>query len=200
MARSRKHGSKTEEAMPPQALRQQRRLSEADYLERELTSSIRHEFVDGVLYAMAGGSRRHDIVTGNIFAALHGHVKEPCNASTANMKVRIKVNASITHYYPDATVSCADADPLAHFIEHPVLIVEVLSPSTERTDRGEKFEAYKTIPSLMEYVLADQDMPKVEIYRRRTAWVREEFYPEDAFTLESVGLNLTVEQVYRRMF
>lgn len=174
-------------------------ISPDEYLEREQEGATKHEFVDGAVYAMAGASGRHNLVAGNIFAALHNHLAERCRVFTADMKLRIKAVAKTLFYYPDLMVSCAAEDQTADFIEQPVLVIEVLSPSTERIDRTEKFDAYRRIPSLQEYVLADQDMPKVEVFRRRTAWAREEFYPDDGFTLESAALEMTVAQVYRRV-
>ncbi len=175
-------------------------LSPEDYLERELVAPAKHEFVDGAVYAMAGASDRHNLVAGNLFAALQAHMPDRCEVFITDMKLRVKADAATLFYYPDVFVTCAETDRAnRYFREQPILIVEVLSPSTERIDRTEKFDAYRRIPSLQDYVLADQDMPKVEVFRRRSAWAREEFYPEDRFTLDSAGLELSVAQVYRRV-
>lgn len=176
-------------------------LSPEEYLERELESSIRHEFVDGALYAMAGASDRHGIVVVNFAGLLSNHLPDRCLVFAQDMKLRVQAEKSTLFYYPDVLVTCSETDRAnAYYREQPTLIVEVLSPSTERVDRTEKFHAYTAIPSLQEYVLADQDIPKVEIFRRRTAWTREEFFPESgSFTLESAGLDLTIAQIYRRV-
>lgn len=174
-------------------------LSPEEYLEQELLSSFKREFVDGALYAMAGASARHGLVSLNLAAAISNHLPDRCEVFTADMKLRVKIDAKTFFYYPDVLVSCAPNDRATHFREQPILIIEVLSPSTARIDRTEKLDAYKTIPSLMEYVIADQDMPQVEVFRRSNAWVREAFYPEHRFTLQSVGLELTTAQIYRRV-
>jgi len=175
-------------------------FSPEEYLEREMESAIRREFVDGAIYAMAGASDRHGIVVVNLASLLSNHLPDRCLVFAQDMKLRIKVENATLFYYPDVLVTCSDTDRVnAYFREQPVLIVEVLSPSTERVDRKEKFDAYTAIPSLQDYVLADQDIPKVEVFRRRAAWAREEFYPGDSLTLESAGLDLTVERIYRRV-
>lgn len=180
--------------------RTQTLISPEDYLERELAASVKHEFVDGALYAMAGASDRHGAVTLAFGSALFNHLPAQCSVFTQDMKLRIKAEKAMLFYYPDVLVTCSATDRADRcFREQPILIVEVLSPSTERVDRTEKFDAYRRVPSLQEYVLADQDMPKVEMFRRRAAWAREEFYPEDSFTLESAVLDLMVAQVYRRV-
>lgn len=180
--------------------RTQTLLSPEEYLERELVAAVKHEFVDGSVYAMAGASDRHNLVAGNFFAILQAHMPDRCQVFMTDMKLRVEAKTATLFYYPDVFASCSEDDRAnAYFREQPILIIEVLSPSTERVDRTEKFDAYRLIPSLQEYVLADQDMPKIEVFRRSNAWAREEFYPDDSFTLESAGLNLTVAQVYRRV-
>lgn len=174
-------------------------LSPDEYLEQELESPVKREFVDGAVYAMAGASERHNLVAGNLFALLHAHLPDRCKVFTADMKLRVKAEAATLFYYPDLMISCAEIDSNRYFHERPILLGEVLSPSTERVDRTEKFDAYRRIPSLMEYVLADQDTPKVEVFRRRAGWAREVYFPDDRLTLESAALEMTVAQIYRRV-
>ena len=181
------------------ALRSPRRWSVADYLSFEETASERHEFIDGVIYAMVGGSDRHNLITGNLFLALGNHLPDRCQAFEHGMKLRVVLDRAECFYYPDVMVSCSEQDRARHWRERPLLIAEVLSDSTERNDRAEKFTAYKSIPELQEYVLIAQDVPQVEVFRRRNAWQLETFFMNDTITLESVALTIPVTQLYRRI-
>src|ERR1044072_6574523 len=103
-------------------------VSVADYLEGEELSAVRHEYVGGGVFAMAGGSRSHGLITGNIFAALHAPLRgKPCQVFTADMKVHLVVADDEIFYYPDVMVTCDPRDTEAHFNKHPKVIVEVLS-------------------------------------------------------------------------
>ncbi|MEQ1592258.1 MAG: Uma2 family endonuclease [Thiobacillaceae bacterium] len=168
-------------------------LSEADYLDGEGASPIRHEYVAGEVFAMAGGSKAHNIISLNVAvllrAALHG---SGCQTFIADMHVRIAVQSS--YYYPDVVVTCAPddlkSDASKTHIEFPSLIVEVLSPATEAIDRREKMLAYRHIASLSEYVLIDQERRWVEVYRRaESGWVADLYSPGDTITLNPGTLN-----------
>jgi Uma2 family endonuclease len=172
-------------------------MSAADYLAAENDGSWRHEFVNGVVYAMAGASDRHNLVRGRLAAVLLGHVAQGCRVFSAEMKLRIKGNEDERYYYPDVFVACDPADRERYWRNSAVLVVEVLSPTTERIDRTEKFEAYKRIPSLSEYGLLAQDTIELELFRRRTDWQREFYQRDNAVTFESIGLTLSVSQLYR---
>lgn len=172
-------------------------VSAADYLAAENDGSWRHEFVNGVVYAMAGASERHKLIRGCFFATLYGHVTQGCRVFSAEMKLRIKDNADERYYYPDVFASCDPNDREPYWCNTAVLVMEVLSPSTERIDRSEKFEAYKRIPSLLEYGLLSQDAIELELFRRRTDWQREFYQRDNTVTLESVGLTLSVSRLYR---
>ena len=167
------------------------------YLAAENDGQVRHEYVDGIVYAMGGASDRHGLVASAIFVPLYSRLSDPCQVFMVDMKVRIEHEGATKFYYPDVLVSCAEDDRASHFREKPVLIVEVLSPSTDRIDRCEKLASYKTIPSLLEYVLADQDVPRVDVYRRRSGWQAESYLLGSTLRLESV--DLTVDDVYRRV-
>jgi Uma2 family endonuclease len=174
-------------------------ISANEYLAREEAGETRHEFVNGVVYAMVGASQPHNVIAGNLFAALHGHLPDRCAVFTSDMKVRIALDRAEHFYYPDVMVCCGPIDRSLHYREDPVLLAEVLSPATERTDRAEKFDTYRGIPALEEYVLVAQDMPRVEIFRRQTDWRRETFAMEDTFRLECVDFAMAVEALYRRV-
>jgi Uma2 family endonuclease len=115
------------------------------------------------------------------------------------MKVVIRNKGQCFSYYPDIMAACGDNTDDKYVRTNPVLIVEVLSDSTERTDLREKFDNYTSIPTLLEYVVVSQDVPLVRLFRRRTAWEREAYRADDVFLLESVGLELPVKHIYRRV-
>lgn len=175
-----------------------------EYLLLERKSQIKHEYVDGNVFAMTGGNRRHNIIEGNIFAILHGFLKgSSCYPFMEAMKARI-VEANC-FYYPDIMVSCGENDEEADFIDDPVLIVEVLSPSTAAVDRREKLTNYRKLPSLCEYILVHQRKKKVELYRKEhsRSWVRMEFGPGDTLTIKSLPkgeLNVSIEAIYEGVF
>ena len=115
------------------------------------------------------------------------------------MKLRIETERDVSYFYPDIIVSCSSADRAKLYRKQPVLLAEVLSPSTERSDRSEKFAAYISIGSLQEYVIIAQDVPQVEIFRRRNAWQVETLFMADTLKLESIDLEFPVSQLYRRI-
>lgn len=174
-------------------------MSSGDYLAGENDGNVRHEFVNGRIFAMAGGSERHNIIKLNIAAAFNASVSERCRVFDGDMKLRVADGAETRFYYPDVFVSCEPGDPDGHVRSDAVLVIEVLSPSTARVDRLEKFAAYTTLPMLSEYALVDQSVPKVEVFRRRAAWQREVYGTDDAVDFESIGQTMTVEQIYRRV-
>lgn len=140
-------------------------VSVEEYLASEEHSSIRREYVDGRLFAMTGSTMKHNILSGNLFALLHSRLKGgPCKVFIEALKVRVEATNSF--YYPDVMVACSAYSDKAVFTNKPVLLVEVLSPSTSKIDRREKLIAYKQIPSLKEYLIVHQRKRCVEIYRR----------------------------------
>lgn len=165
-------------------------------LENDNTSGMRHEYVNGLIYAMTGGTRNHNRIIRRLMTRLDRHLEgSPCEAFQSDMKVKIQRGTDVRFYYPDVQVTCVDeAD--RYYNEHPCLIAEVLSDSTRRIDRTEKRLAYQMLESLQEYVLVSQDSPYLEIYRRRTQWRCETFSATESITLESVGLTLVVADLY----
>lgn len=175
------------------------RVSAADYLLAENDGTWRHEFVNGAVYAMAGASANHNLISGTLYARLLEKVPPDCQVFNSEMKLRTKTNNDERYYYPDVFVSCDPNDRASHSRSSAVLVVEVLSPSTERIDRTEKFEAYREMPSLLEYGLLSQDGIELELFRRRTGWEREFYQRDNTFTLESVNLTLNVSALYRQI-
>lgn len=169
------------------------------YLALENDGTWRNEFVNGVVFAMAGTSDRHNLIAGSAFIKVAGSVKKPCQAFMADMKVRIKSNDEERYYYPDVFVSCLENDRASHHRDSPRMIIEVLSASTERTDRTEKFEAYTSISTLEEYVLVSQDAVELELFRRRTGWQREHYVQDNVVTLESIGLSVSVSTFFEQV-
>ncbi|MEE4377461.1 MAG: Uma2 family endonuclease [Candidatus Competibacteraceae bacterium] len=169
-------------------------LSPQDYLDGELHSDIKHEYVAGYVYAMTGASEPHNLITGNLFAALHAHLRgKPCRVFINVMKVRTET----AFYYPDIMVCCDPGDTEAYYKTCPALIIEVLSPTTERADTLEKRIAYQTLTSLQEYVLVVQERPEVNIYRRIVdGWELETLSAGDQVSLRSVDLQLPIELIY----
>lgn len=168
-------------------------LSVEEYLEREKRSDVRHEFIEGNVYAMVGASRRHNLIALALQRHLHGALKgSSCRAFVSDLKVQVGER----FYYPDVVVSCS-GDLDAHIERSPKLIIEVLSPSTEARDRMEKRLAYQSLSSLEEYVLVAQDRIYVEVYRRgEPSWVLERHEAGDTVQLESAGTRLAIEDIY----
>jgi Uma2 family endonuclease len=165
-----------------------------DYLDGEQHSDSRHEYIAGQAYAMTGASRHHNLVAGALYAALHNHLRSgPCRVYMSDLKVRV----DDIFYYPDVLVSCT-ANGHDYYETAPVLIVEVLSPTTEARDRMEKRLTYQRLPSLKEYVLASQEAMRIEVYRRtEEGWEVEQFSEHDELRLESVGLVVPMVDIYR---
>jgi len=176
-------------------------ISPEDYLIGEETSPIRYEYVDGEVYAMSGESKAHNVIAGNLYMLLRQHLKgSPCQVYMENVKTYIKTRTTERFYYPDLQVSCSkDSLQKSHVETAPKLIIEVLSPSTERYDRTEKRYAYQQLESLEEYVLVAQHERYVEIYRRQNQWQREIYQLDNKPYLESLDLALSFEDIYENI-
>src|SRR5918912_1251120 len=144
-------------------------LSPEEYLAIERRAEYKSEYVDGVVYAMAGGSERHNLIAGNLITELNIRLREtPCRVYPSDLRVRVP--SSKRFFYPDVSVVCGEtefADDARDVILNPVLIVEVLSESTAAFDRGKKFQSYQQIESLQEYLLVAQDEYVVEHFLRQ---------------------------------
>ena len=168
-----------------------------EYLEAESFSQIRHEYLNGQVFGMTGGSRQHNAITLNIATQLRTRLRgSGCQVFASDMKVRIETDN--VFYYPDVVVTCKAQDTEKFFLTKPCLIVEVLSPSTENIDRREKLLTYKKIEDLQEYVLVSQDDIEVELYRKDKDdnWVKYILTKNDSVTLNSVKLELTMGEIY----
>lgn len=174
-------------------------LSAADYLAADNDGTWKHEFVDGAVYAMSGASENHNLIRGGIAGFLNDRVGDACRVFSEGMKLQIRTNDRERYYYPDVFVCCDPEDREPYFKSSATLVVEVLSPSTERVDRTEKFEAYASLPSVMEYALVSQTAVEMELFRRRTGWKREFYQQDNVVTFESVGLSVSLSIFYRRV-
>jgi Uma2 family endonuclease len=173
-------------------------MSPEAYLKAEQDSLIKHEYRQGLVYAMAGASNAHVLVAGNLFAMLRNHVRgSGCRAYISDTKVQI--DSVKTYYYPDVAISCDQRDrEFKDFLRHPCLIVEVLSDTTEAFDRGDKFNDYRNLESLQEYVLVSQTRKRVECFRKNAEgqWVLYPYSEVDEMNLASVDFRCAIADVY----
>jgi Uma2 family endonuclease len=173
--------------------------SYAEYLALEDDAATRHEYLDGEIYAMAGGSPDHAALAAAVIGALSRTLPPACRAFTSDLRVRIVATGLST--YPDAAVVCgpslrASDDPLA--VVNPVLLVEVTSPSTEEYDRGEKLRHYQAIPSLREVVVVSHRSRELTVHRRDgDRWVARTYGAGDTVELLGGGMRVPVDEVYR---
>lgn len=171
-------------------------ITEQEYLATEPASEVKREFIDGQVYAMAGAGYNHNCISGNIFGNFRSHLKgTPCTTFMADMKVRVGKN----YVYPDVVVDCGNMAGDDYFSTAPLIIVEVLSRSTRRTDTTVKLLRYINLPSLQEYVLIESDFVSVQVLRKSNHWLSEYYFLGDTVTFGSIGLSLTVEEIYDRV-
>jgi Uma2 family endonuclease len=180
-----------------------KRMSWSEYLQQERQAETKSEFYDGDVFAMAGATRRHNLIAINVAAELRNVLREsPCETYGSDMRIRCPDGLGT---YPDASVAC---DPLFEddtqdTLLNPVVIVEVLSPSTEAYDRGRKFQGYRGIPSLREYLLVSQDRCLIEHYVRQSefdGWLLTTISePDDQIALPTLGVSLRVGDVFARV-
>ena len=180
-----------------QVLARQRMTAE-EFLAWDATQALRHEFVRGEVFLMAGGEDRNDVVAGNLYIALRQHLRGgPCQVYGSDVKLR--VDAADSFFYPDLMVTCSAADAADRLIKRePQLVVEVLSPSTAAFDRGDKFAAYRQLPSLAEFLLVDIDARRCELYRKGAdgLWVLHPTQGDEALQLASVGLTISAQDLW----
>ena len=174
-------------------------ISVEDYLAGELVSPVKHEYLAGVVYAMAGARNVHNLIATNTVAALWGRLRgKRCRPFNSDTKIRVRLPTHIRFYYPDASVICRPNPQGDSFQDEPFAIVEVLSQDTRRIDEGEKKDAYLTIPSLCVYALIEQDAAAVVLYRRsEQGFVREVYEGLGAvLPLPEIEIELPLSEVY----
>ena len=173
-------------------------MSAQDFLNWDETQTIRHEFVDGEVFAMAGAEDWHVTVTLNIAMALRQHLAGT-SCRTLMLDTKLQVARANSYFYPDVLVTCDAADHASRLIKsNPKLVVEVLSPSTAAYDRGDKFAHYRLIDALQEYVVVDIDSRRTDIHRKGAdgLWVLHPFEAGQAVHLSSVALDISAEQLF----
>ena len=181
----------------------QTHCTEEDYLALERSAPYKSNFHDGEIFAMTGASRKHNLVSGNIYRELSLQLKNRrCEAYMSDM--RVKAAKARSYYYPDIAVVCGTPefeDAHVDTLLNPTLLIEVLSPSTEAYDRGGKFAHYRKIASLCEYLLVTQDQPSIERYLRQgEVWILSETVDiEASVLLDSIGCTLSLREVYDKV-
>ncbi|MBX3417299.1 MAG: Uma2 family endonuclease [Pirellulaceae bacterium] len=174
-------------------------ISVQEYLQGELISDRKHEFVDGTVYALAVASARHNRITMSVTLSIGAQLRgKSCEAFNSDMKIRVRLSHSVRFNYPDLLVVCQPNPDGDLFQDQPVVIVEVLSESTRRVDEFEKREAYLTINSLSCYLLLEQDIPATVLHRRGEYGFEREFYEglDAVIPLPEVDCELSLGEVY----
>jgi len=178
------------------------KISVEDYLAGEEISPVKYEYIYGEVYAMAGTSDNHNRIVVNLVTSLSTHLRDSrCEPFAGDIKVRV---SSQVYYYPDVLVSCEQSPENPYFRNKPILIIEVLSPSTQEIDRREKLLFYQQMPSVHEYAVVEQQKMLVEIHRRQPdgRWITYYFNHENAdeeVEFQSVKLTMTLGEIYRRV-
>ena len=180
-------------------------ISEEEYLAAEALAAERHEYVDGTVYAMAGGSEAHNRIAISLLASLHAQLRgQPCEPFGSDMKLRVQVQAR-RFYYPDAMVACDPMDAGHGWRERPAVIFEIISEETRRVDEQEKRFLYRQIPSLLAYARIEQDRAAVVIDRKRSVTDSTEWQTEQAIGLDAtvelpeLGLRIPLKDLYERV-
>jgi Uma2 family endonuclease len=169
------------------------------YLAGELACPIKHEYLGGVVYAMAGARNAHNLIATNTIGALHARLRgKPCRPFNSDTKIRVRLPEQVRFYYPDVSVVCRPNPQTDSFQDDPAVLFEVLSRRTRRIDEGEKKDAYLTIPSLNVYVLIEPDTAAVVAFRRTEGgFVREVYEGLDAvLPLGEIGIDLPLADIY----
>ncbi len=174
-------------------------VSVVEYLHDEELSDVKHEYLNGTVHAMAGGSVGHGDIGRNITSALQTLLRgKPCRPHNSDIAVHLSQKRDERYYYPDASVTCGPLDRAARALENPVAIFEVLSPSTARIDQSEKKDAYLACPSIQHYVIVDPEQVNVTIYTREADGWKMTAYNEltDALALTAIEVTLSLAEIY----
>lgn len=179
-------------------------ISIEDYLAAEETSEVKHEYYKGEVFAMAGGSIAHNRIVRNVLASLDNFLRgKGCEVFPSDLKIHNEANTLFT--YPDISIVCGKPerwDKRNDTITNPVVLIEVLSKSTQGYDRGQKFHLYRSIPSVKEYILISSTEVLVERYTKQETgfWnFRETANPEDSFHVETIDFSCLVKELYRNV-
>jgi Uma2 family endonuclease len=179
-------------------------VSPEEYLALERSSETRHEYADGEVFAMSGGTLEHSLTAANITRELGNALADrPCRVLSSDMRIQIPTRDR--YVYPDGAVVCGKPqfeDATRDTLLNPILVVEVLSDSSERYDRGDKFAQYRTLPSLKEYVLASQKEPRLEVFTRQAdeSWILRIYEAGETAMLTTIDCAIPVDRAYLRVF
>jgi Uma2 family endonuclease len=181
-----------------QAVEHAASISVEDYLAGELKSEVRHEYIGGLVYGMAGASSEHNVICQNLLIALRSHLRgKPFQVFMESVKLRLRTVNEDIFYCPDLIVTCDPRDTERYFKTFPKVLIEVLSPDTERIDRREKFSSYTQIESLAEYILVAQDQTEATVFRRVNNWRPEVAkQPQRQLRIESLDFTLSLAAIY----
>ncbi len=173
-----------------------------DYIKGELQSETKHEYLGGVVYAMAGASEEHNVIATNLLGMLHARLRgKPCQAFGSDMKVRLQTLGDTYFYYPDAMVACDPSDAGHGWRERPLVLFEIISEETRRLDEREKRFAYLAVPGLAVYARIEQSSADVIVERRRGGeWKSERLNGLDAvLLLPEIAVSLPLAELYERL-
>lgn len=174
-------------------------LTPQEYFAWEERQEIKHEYFDGEVYAMSGGTQNHGRIAVRLVSLLDNHLDDG-DCAVFNSDVRVKIQESEKYVYPDASVTCDARDrDTPQYIAYPRLIIEVLSPSTEAYDRGKKFKLYQRSTTLVDYVLVDAEEIAIEVFHKneRGKWEMTNYNAGTTVELESIDLTFPIDRVYR---
>ncbi|MFZ1342681.1 Uma2 family endonuclease [Thiothrix eikelboomii] len=171
-------------------------LSIEHYLQGELQSELKHEYLEGQVYVMVGASINHNRISRNLLTQISAILSDSCEIFSSNLLVKTGVNR---FRYPDLVAFCESTQGDQQFIDNPLLIIESLSKSTRQQDKGMKRNEYLSLPSLQEYVLVEQDFIEVEVLRRSQSWKSENYYLGNRFKLNSLQIELSVLDIYHKV-
>jgi Uma2 family endonuclease len=181
------------------ALTRPQYVSVEDYLAGELLSPVKHEYLGGVVYAMAGARNAHNLIATNVLVSLGSRLRgSGCRPYNSDTKIRVRLATHVRFYYPDASVICRPNPQSDSFQDEPAAIAEVMSRQTRRIDQGEKKDAYLAIPNLSVYLLIEQDLPEVVVYRRGEQGFEREVYSglDSVIPLGEIGTELPLAEIY----
>jgi Uma2 family endonuclease len=174
-------------------------LTPEEYFAWEEKQLEKHEYIDGEVYAMSGGSKNHSLISVRFITLFSNHL-ESSGCETGNSDLRVKIIETTNYTYPDVSVTCDDRDKTTtQYIIYPCLIVEVLSATTEAYDRGGKFRMYRNNPVLQDYLLVSSTTIEMDLYHKKDTgeWIIINYKEGDTVELKSINLSFAIEQVYR---
>ncbi len=180
-------------------------LSIQEYTSLETSTDTKYEYHDGTVFAMAGGTLNHGLICGNIFGEMRSQLRnKQQNCTVMNSEIKLHIASKNAFLYPDAMVICGEiekSDKELNAVTNPIVIIEVLSKSTESYDRGDKFYLYRQLKSLQEYILINQKKALVEVYKREAdLWKITRFSGlDDLLLIDALGISVDLKEIYQNV-